>query len=62
MIARIPNLPAIVAWVHSVRKPVLLKTDRAKKELGWKPEYTSRATLKELVARVPADDERVGAN
>src|SRR5918998_2084929 len=50
LMSRLPNLPAIVAWIHSVRKPVLMKTDRAKKELGWKPEHTSRATLKELVA------------
>ena len=62
MVARIPNLPAIVSWVHSVRKPVLLKTDRAKKELGWRPEYTSKATLKSLVSAFRADDERVGAN
>jgi UDP-glucose 4-epimerase len=60
-VARVPNLPPIVAWVHSVRKPVLMKTDRAKKELGWKPEHTSRATLKDLVAAY-RDDQRVGAN
>jgi nucleoside-diphosphate-sugar epimerase len=61
VIARIPNLPAIVAWIHSIRKPVLMKTDRARKELGWKPEYTSRATLKALVAAY-RDEQRVGAN
>ena len=33
-----------------MRKPVLMKTDRAKKLLGWKPKYTSKATLKDLVA------------
>jgi UDP-glucose 4-epimerase len=61
VIARMPNLPAIVAWIHSVRKPVLLKTDRAKKELGWKPEHTSKATLKALVAAY-RDTPREGAN
>ena len=61
LIARVPNLPAIVAWVHSVRKPVLMKTDRARNELGWKPEYTSRATLKALVAAF-REEQRVGAN
>src|ERR671917_1717559 len=49
LLSRVPNLPAIVAWIHSVRKPVLMKTDRARKELGWSPEHTSRATLKALV-------------
>ena len=61
LIARIPNLPAIVAWIHSVRKPVLMKTDRAKKELGWKPEHTSRATLKAIVGAY-REEQRVGAN
>ena len=41
--------PAATAWIHSVRKPVLMKTDRAQKELGWKPKHTAKATLKEMV-------------
>jgi nucleoside-diphosphate-sugar epimerase len=61
LISRVPNLPAVVSWIHSVRKPVLMKTERAKKELGWKPQHTSRATLKELVAAY-RDEDRVGAN
>jgi UDP-glucose 4-epimerase len=61
LISRVPNLPAIVSWIHSVRKPVLMKTERAKRELGWKPAHTSRATLQELVAAY-RDDDRVGAN
>jgi nucleoside-diphosphate-sugar epimerase len=61
VIARVPNLPAIVSWIHSVRKPVLMRTDRAKRELGWKPEHTSRATLRDLVAAY-RDEQRVGAN
>jgi nucleoside-diphosphate-sugar epimerase len=61
LIARLPNLPAIVAWIHSVRKPVLMKTDRARDLLGWKPEYTSKATLKDLVGAF-RDEQRVGAN
>jgi nucleoside-diphosphate-sugar epimerase len=47
---RLPLMPASVAWLHSVRKPVLMKTDRARKELGWRPKHTSKATLGELVA------------
>jgi UDP-glucose 4-epimerase len=50
VIARLPKAPPQLAWIHSVRKEVLMKTDRARKELGWKPKYTSRRTLKELVA------------
>jgi nucleoside-diphosphate-sugar epimerase len=49
VVSRLP-LPAATSWIHSVRKPVLMKTHRAQNELGWKPEYTSKATLRELVA------------
>ena len=49
MVSRLP-LPAASSWIHSVRKPVLMKTARAERELGWKPAHTSRATLKALVA------------
>jgi UDP-glucose 4-epimerase len=50
VIAKLPKTPPQLAWIHSVRKEVLMKTDRARKELGWKPKYSSRRTLKELVA------------
>jgi UDP-glucose 4-epimerase len=48
VIARLPA-PAQLSWIHSVRKEVLMKTDRAKKELGWKPKHGSKATLTALV-------------
>jgi nucleoside-diphosphate-sugar epimerase len=56
LIAHVPNLPAIVSWIHSVRTPVLLKTDRAKKELGWRPSHTSKATLEDLVTAYRDED------
>ena len=45
---RLPLMPETVAWIHSLRKPVLMKTNRAKKELRWRPKHTARATLKEM--------------
>ena len=45
---RLPLMPETVAWIHSVRKPVLMKTDRAKKLLRWRPKHTAKATLKEM--------------
>jgi UDP-glucose 4-epimerase len=45
---RLPLMPETVAWIHSVRKPVLMKTDRAKKQLGWRPKHSARAALKEM--------------
>jgi nucleoside-diphosphate-sugar epimerase len=45
---RLPLMPEAVAWIHSVRKPVLMKTDRAKNQLGWRPKHSARATLKAM--------------
>jgi nucleoside-diphosphate-sugar epimerase len=50
IVDRLPIAGEAASWVHAVRTPVLLKTDRAKKSLRWKPKYTGRQTLKELVA------------
>jgi nucleoside-diphosphate-sugar epimerase len=49
VVARMPGMPEIASWIQSARKPVLMKTDRARKELGWRPEHTARGTLRELV-------------
>jgi UDP-glucose 4-epimerase len=48
-LTRLPLMPDSVAWLHSVRKTVLMKTDRARRELGWKPKHTARATLRAMV-------------
>jgi UDP-glucose 4-epimerase len=45
---RLPLMPETVAWIHSVKKPVLMKTARAKKLLRWRPKHTARAALKEM--------------
>jgi UDP-glucose 4-epimerase len=47
---RLPLMPDSVAWIHSVKKPVLMKTDRARKLLKWRPQYTSRKVLRAMVA------------
>jgi UDP-glucose 4-epimerase len=49
VVTRLPLAPAQVAWLHSVRKPVLMKTDRAKRLLKWKPQHTARRTLEAMV-------------
>jgi nucleoside-diphosphate-sugar epimerase len=46
---RLPLTPDSVAWLHSVRKPVLMKTDRARTLLKWRPEHTARRTLEQMV-------------
>jgi UDP-glucose 4-epimerase len=49
VVDRLPLTPDSVAWLHTLRKPVLMKTDRAREQLGWRPKHTAKATLKELV-------------
>jgi UDP-glucose 4-epimerase len=46
---RLPLVPDSVAWLHSARKPVLMKTDRARTQLKWRPKHTSRRTLEGMV-------------
>jgi UDP-glucose 4-epimerase len=46
---RLPLVPDSVAWLHAVRKPVLMKTDRARKLLKWRPQHSSRRTLDGMV-------------
>ena len=50
MLSRVPSLPEAFAWIHTMRRPVLMRTDRARRELGWRPEHTTKGTLRELVA------------
>jgi UDP-glucose 4-epimerase len=46
---RLPMVPESVGWLHSVRKPVLMKTDRAKTQLKWRPQHTARHTMEAMV-------------
>jgi UDP-glucose 4-epimerase len=55
VVTRMPLVPDSVAWIHSVKKPVLMKTDRARRLLGWRPRHTSRETLHEMVAAYRAE-------
>ena len=52
---RLPLMPDAVAWIHSVKKPVLMKTDRVRKQLRWRPKHTAKATLTEMAATHRAD-------
>ncbi|HEY2601484.1 MAG TPA: NAD-dependent epimerase/dehydratase family protein [Thermoleophilaceae bacterium] len=56
LITHLPIAPPQLSWIHSVRKEVLMKTDRARKELGWRPKYSGKATLRELVAAHRAEE------
>jgi UDP-glucose 4-epimerase len=59
LVNRLPRTPPQLSWVQSVRKPVLMKIDRARKELGWEPEHTGKQTLKATVEAFRAATEPV---
>ena len=48
-VSRIPLAPDSVSWIHALRKPVLMKTERARKQLGWRPQHSAKATLRAMV-------------
>jgi UDP-glucose 4-epimerase len=48
--ARLPFMPPEAAWLQAFRVPVLMDTAKAKRELKWRPKYTSRETLDWMVA------------
>lgn len=50
IVDRVPMAPEAVSWIHAARRPVLMKTDRARDGLKWKPQHTAKATLKQMVA------------
>jgi nucleoside-diphosphate-sugar epimerase len=55
--ARLPFMPPEAAWLQAFRVPVLMDTAKAKRELKWRPKYTSRDTLDWMVAAA-RDEQR----
>jgi UDP-glucose 4-epimerase len=49
-VGRLPLMPAQASWVNAMRVPVIMDTERARRELGWAPLHDTRATL-EATAR-----------
>ncbi len=48
--ADLPLVPALAQWVNAGRVPVVMDTAKARRELRWRPRYSSRETLGELVS------------
>jgi nucleoside-diphosphate-sugar epimerase len=55
-VARAPALPEVASWIEAARRPVLMRTDRAVKELGWSPKHTAKQTLRATVAAFRATE------
>jgi UDP-glucose 4-epimerase len=47
---RMPLLPAEAGWIDALRKPVLMDTAKARRELRWRARHDARETLEETVA------------
>ncbi len=49
IVSKLPLMPAKASWVTALRVPVLMDTTRARKELGWVPEFDVKETLMQTV-------------
>ena len=45
LVSAFPWLPPEAEWVHAARHPMLMDTTRARCNLGWAPQYTTRQAL-----------------
>jgi nucleoside-diphosphate-sugar epimerase len=50
VISRVPLMPSALEWVHAVRVPSIMSTERAKQQLGWQPRHDAYQTLWATVA------------
>jgi nucleoside-diphosphate-sugar epimerase len=50
VVSHAPLVPPQARWVNAIRKPVLMDTAKARRELGWRPRHDARETLRETVA------------
>jgi len=48
LVARMPLLPSQAQWIEAARVPVIMDTTKAKRELGWRPRFDARETLRQL--------------
>jgi UDP-glucose 4-epimerase len=48
--AKAPFVPAEAGWIDVLRKPVLMDTAKARRELRWRARHDARTTLEETVA------------
>ncbi len=49
MVSRLGFLPAQAQWIAAFREPVIMSTEKARKELRWRPRYDAITTLRETI-------------
>jgi UDP-glucose 4-epimerase len=52
VIARLPFVPSALEWLHVGRTSVVMDTNKAKSQLGWRPKYAASETLAALAESV----------
>jgi nucleoside-diphosphate-sugar epimerase len=57
VVARMSFLPAEATWIEAVRRPVLMDTRKARRQLGWRPRHDALETL-----RATVEAHRAGAD
>ena len=54
VVSRVPTpsfLPPATEWVEAISHPAIMDASKAKRELGWKPRYTSLQALRDTIGR-----------
>ena len=51
-LSHVPYMPEEATWIEAVRRPMLMDTSRARKELRWMPHHDARETLRETIEAV----------
>ena len=49
LIPRLPFVPPAVDWTEAMSHPAIMDTAKAKRELGWRPKYTSLEALRDTL-------------
>ena len=49
LVADVPFMPAQAQWIEAIRRPVLMDTSKARRELRWRLRHDARETLREMV-------------
>jgi nucleoside-diphosphate-sugar epimerase len=55
MISRLGFLPAQAQWIAAFREPVIMSTEKARKELRWRPRHNALDTLRETIRATRMD-------
>jgi nucleoside-diphosphate-sugar epimerase len=50
-LASMPGMPPAAEWAEALSHPAIMDTSKARRELGWRPRYTSLEALRDTLRR-----------